>query len=58
MKRFYFLAASMVLLAACSGLEQPEQELFINDGENLVERIVFDVLPPSRMVVPSVLLGR
>ena len=45
MKRFYFLAASMVLLAACSGLEQPEQELFINDGENLVERIVFDVLP-------------
>ena len=35
----------MVLLAACSGLEQPDQDLFIDDGENLVERIVFDVLP-------------
>ena len=45
MKRFYFLAASIGLLAACSGLEQPEQDLLMDDGEDLVERIVFDVLP-------------
>ena len=45
MKRFYFLAASIGLLAACSGLEQPEQDLLMDDGENLVEKIVFDVLP-------------
>ena len=45
MKRFYFLAASIGLLAACSGLEQPEQDLLMDDGEDLVEKIVFDVLP-------------
>ena len=45
MKRFYFLAASNGLLAACSGLEQPEQDLLMDDGEDLVEKIVFDVLP-------------
>ena len=45
MKRFYFLAASIFLLAACSGLEQPDQDLFIDDSENLVEKVVFEVLP-------------
>ena len=45
MKRFCFLAASIGLLAACSGLEQPEQDLLMDDGEDLVEKIVFDVLP-------------
>ena len=45
MKRFYFLAASIGLLAACSGLEQPEQDLLMDDGEDLVEKIVFEVLP-------------
>ena len=44
MKRFYFLAASMVLLAACSGLEQPERSLFNTDGD-LVEKVIFEVLP-------------
>ena len=45
MKRFYFLAASIGLLAACSGLEQPEQDLFMNNGEDLVEKVIFEVLP-------------
>ena len=45
MRRFFFRAASMVLLAACSGLEQPDQDLFIDDSENLVEKVVFEVLP-------------
>ena len=45
MKRFYFLAASLGLLAACSGLEQPEQDLLMNNDESLVEKVVFDVLP-------------
>ena len=44
MKRFYFLAASIGLLAACSGLEQPEQNLFNTDGD-LVEKVIFEVLP-------------
>jgi hypothetical protein len=44
MKRFYFLAASIGLLAACSGLEQPERSLFNTDGD-LVEKVIFEVLP-------------
>ena len=39
------MAASIVLLAACSGLEQPEQDLFMNNGEDLVEKVIFEVLP-------------
>ena len=39
------MAASIGLLAACSGLEQPEQDLFMNNGEDLVEKVIFEVLP-------------
>ena len=52
MKRFYFLAASIVLLAACSGLEQPEQDLFNTDGD-LVEKVVFEVLPIKEGDAPA-----
>jgi hypothetical protein len=45
MRRFYYLAASIVLLVACSGLEQPEQDLFMDMEGDLVEKVVFEVLP-------------
>ena len=45
MKYIYLLfAASIGLLAACSGLEQPGQSLFNTDGD-LVEKVIFEVLP-------------
>ena len=45
MKRFFILAASIGLLAACSGLEQPEQDLFLDIDGDLVEKVIFEVLP-------------
>ena len=42
--RISFYAASIGLLAACSGLEHPEQNLFNTDGD-LVEKVIFEVLP-------------
>ena len=51
MKRFFFvLAASSLLLAACSGLEQSIPEIADSNDSNvgegdLVEKVVFEVLP-------------
>ena len=39
------MAASIGLLAACSGLEQPEQDLFMDMEGDLVEKVIFEVLP-------------
>ena len=46
MKRFYFLAASIGLLAACSGLEQPEQDLLMDDGaeQERVRRVLTEAV--------------
>ena len=41
---YLLMAANIGLLAACSGLEQPEQSLFNTDGD-LVEKVIFEVLP-------------
>lgn len=45
MKRLLFWAASICILAACSGLEQPEFVLDAPVEGNIVEKVVFDVLP-------------
>lgn len=45
MRRVLFLAASFGILAACSEFEQPVQDYGTNNDENLVESVVFEVLP-------------
>ena len=42
---YLLMAASIGLLAACSGLEQPEQDLFMDMEGDLVEKVIFEVLP-------------
>ncbi len=44
MKRFFFLAASICILAACSGLEQPGIDERI-PSEDLVQKVILEVLP-------------
>lgn len=44
MKRFFFLAASISILAACSGLEQPGIDERI-PSDDLVQKVILEVLP-------------
>ena len=45
MKRFLFLVASIFILVACSGFEQSIPEEITSADGDLVEKVVFEVLP-------------
>lgn len=44
MKKSLIFLGVIVFLAACSGFEQVDPQI-VNSGENLIEKVVFDVLP-------------